>query len=152
MRNQFVALVVVVISLVSCSKNQGALNPPLGTEVVSAKGVEGVPKPPATCSNIIQFDLKQGKREAVPTIWTIQMTYTVKPCDANKIVRVNIEVFNSITGEKVDEELDLPLSGKQSFPGVAYGIYKAVLTVVDANTGTIIETKSASIKVAWPGV
>ena len=152
MRKQLVALAIVVISLVSCSKDQGVLNPQIGSEVVSAKGVEGVPKPPTACSNIIQFDLKQGKREAIPTIWTIQMTYTVKPCDASKTVSVGIDVFNTATGEKVYEATDLPLSGKQTFPGVAYGIYKAVLTVTDANSGAIIETRSASIKVAWPGV
>lgn len=152
MRKQLVAVAIVVISIVSCSKDQGVLNPQIGSEVVSAKGVEGVPKPPATCSNIIQFDLRQGKQEANPLIWTIQMTYTVKPCDASKTLSVSIDVFDTATGVAVYSEAGLPLSGKATFFGVTYGIYKAVLKVIDTQTGAIIETRSASIKVAWLGV
>lgn len=152
MRKQLVALALVAISIVSCSKTQGGLQPQLGTEVISAKGVEGVPKPTPPCSNIIQFDLKQGKQEAIPTIWSIQMTYTVKPCDASKTLSVSLDVYDNATKEKVYTASGLPLSGKATFFGVAFGIYNAVLSVVDANTGAVIETKTASIKVAWPGV
>lgn len=147
------ALALVVFSLVSCSKNQQVLQPQLGGEVLSKAGVvEGTPKPVIPCSNVIQFDLKQGKREAIPTIWSIQMTYSIKACNAGQELSASIDVFDFNTGEQVYAATDLPLSGKATFLGVAFGIYKAVLKVADVQTGAVIETKIATIKVAWPGV
>lgn len=153
MFKKLMAFAVAAISIVSCSKNQQVLQPRLGDETLSKAGVvEGAPKPVETCSNVIQFDLKQGKREAIPTIWSIQMTYTIKPCNTAQTVSGAIDVFDINTGEQVYAATDLPLSGKTTFLGVAFGLYKAVLKVVDVKTGAVIETKVATIKVAWPGV
>lgn len=153
MFKKLMAIVVVAVSLVSCSKNQQVLQPGLGDETLTKAGVvEGAPKPVETCSNVIQFDLKQGKREANPLIWTIQMTYTIKPCNTAQALSGAIDVFDINTGELVFSISDLPLSGKATFPGVVYGLYKAVLKVVDVQTGAVIESKVSTIKVAWLGV
>lgn len=153
MFKKLMATALVVFSLVSCSKNQQVLQPQLADEVLSKAGVvEGAPKPVIPCSNVIQFDLKQGKREAIPTIWSIQMTYTVKACNTAQALSASIDVFDINTGVQVFTISDLPLSGKATFLGVAYGYYKAVLKVVDVQTGAVIETKVSTIKVAWPGV
>lgn len=151
MFRKLTAIVLVVFALVSCSKDQQVFNPQIGGEVIS-KGVEEGPKPVLTCSNVIQFDLRQGKREAIPTIYTIKMDYTIKACTAGQDLGAAIDVIDIKTGELVYSAADLPLSGKHTFYGVVFGLYKAVIKVIDIKTGAIIETKATSIKVASLGV
>lgn len=151
MFKKLTAIVLVVFSLISCSKNQQVLNPQIGGEIIS-KVVEEGPKPVVTCSNVIQFDLRQGKREAIPTIYTIQMNYTIKACTSGQVLGVAIDVIDIKTGELVYSATDLPLSGKNTFFGVVFGLYKAVIKVIDVQTGAVIETKATSIKVASLGV
>jgi len=151
MKKSLFALSVLVASLVSCSKNKEIVPVQPDAATVSA-GTTGKNTTPGACANIIQFDLKQGKREANPLIWTILMDYTIKPCNTAASLSGTITVVDTNTGETVYTASGLALSGRATFLGVAYGIYRATLSVVDNASGNVIETKVASIKVQWLGV
>lgn len=144
---------MLVASLVSCSKNKEILNakPDAANVSASLTGKENAPTP-TPCANIIQFDLKQGKREANPLIWTILMDYTIKPCNNAASLSGSITVVDTNTGEIVYSASGLALSGRTTFLGAAYGIYRATLSVIDNASGNVIETKVAFIKVQWLGV
>lgn len=148
---KLIAVSVLITMLVSCSKSVDApVAATAGKTVVTP--VEAGKAAPGTCSNIVSFSLKQGKREAIPTIWSIIMDYSIKPCDNNAPVGVRIDVYDRATSESVFSATGLPFSGKQTFLGVAFGIYDAKLTVYNTETNAVIETRIVSIKVAWPGV
>ncbi|MBY0537210.1 MAG: hypothetical protein K2P88_15270 [Chitinophagaceae bacterium] len=147
---KLLALAIIALGFSSCSKTGSTLTPVNDNQPSVNKEV--APTPPPPCTNIYQLDLKQGKREAIPTIWSIKVAYGIKACDNTQTLSGTLEVYNNTTGELVMSSSNLPLSGQTTFLGVAFGIYRVVLKAVNAETGAVIETKVASIKVAWPGV
>jgi hypothetical protein len=150
MMKKLIAVSFLITTIVSCTKN---IDAPVATAAnqTTVTPVTGK-NTPGACSNIVTFSLKQGKREAIPTIWSIIMDYSIKPCDNNAPVGVRIDVYDRATSESVFSATGLSFSGKQTFLGVAFGIYDAKLTVYNTETNAVIETRVVSIKVAWPGV
>ena len=149
---KLIAVSFLITMIVSCSKTVDAPVAAAAGKAAVTPVEAGKAAPGGTCSNIVTFDLKQGKREAIPTIWSIIMDYSTKPCDSNAPVGVRIDVYDRASGASVFSAAGLSFAGKQTFLGVAFGIYDAKLTVYNTQTNAVIETRVVSIKVAWPGV
>ncbi len=148
MKNKLILLLGLVLSFAACRKDRAPennLQSPAASsaaKTISAKGV---------CSTIQSFSAKEGKRVGTTFIHTIEVSYSVKPCNPTQNPGVNIKIYNFNTGELEFEYPGAPLSGKVLYAGAQIGLHRVVIESVDLNTGTLIESQQTVIAVTSQG-
>ncbi len=84
---------------------------------------------------------------------SLDMNYSVKPCDKTQTVRIVVEVIESRTGEVIYQDTDAVASGKFTLPGIKVRTsYTGRVTVLDATTGEVLGVRSAGVAAIPKGV
>lgn len=119
----------------------------------SAKGGGEAPGAPAACSAVRSMGYKGDTSTADSNVATITVSYAVKPCDTRP-VRVDARVALSATPSAVAYvDASAAASGKFTVAGVrANTSYTATVTVYDAQTGTVVGSKSIFVAAIYRGV
>lgn len=148
MKNKLILMLGLVLSFAACRKDrapENKLQSPASTTAAKTIGARG------TCTTIQSFSAKEGKRVGTTFIHTIQVSYSVKPCDPSQNIGVNIRIYNYNTGGLEFEYPGAPLSGKVLYAGAQIGLHRVVIESVDLNTGTVIESQQTVIAVTSQG-
>ncbi len=83
-------------------------------------------------------------RDGETGLATMNMTWSVKPCDT-RAIRVVVEMKASISGEVMYLDENAPLSGSVLVSGIKIRTaYTEMVTVYDAVTGEVIGWKSTA--------
>lgn len=146
MKTKLIALFAANVLLLSCSKD--TVQPTSSEEKFSNFQLAG-----GTCTPIANFTVKGDYRAGETGVSTIDVSYSVKPCDKTQVVNVKMEIIKFDTKEVLSVSDNLPLSGKYHFAGVGlYGLYTAKITVTDVSTDALVATSSFTVALKPKGV
>ena len=96
-----------------------------------------------TCNPVSSLTYKGDARVGETGLAGIKVSYTVKPCLKDQVVRVGVEVYESATGVRIYEDTDALLSNTFDVFGVKVRTsYTVKVTVYDQLTGGVVGTRS----------
>ena len=106
----------------------------------------------AACSPISGLTAKGDATVGEAGMASVQMGWSVKPCSKTQAVRVVASIINWNTKELVYTDNDAGLNGKILIFVEARQIYDCTVTVFDAVTGEVLETKTFGASTIPKGV
>ena len=106
----------------------------------------------STCSPISGLTVKGDPTVGEIGFASVQMGWSVKPCDKNQAVVVVATIINWKSGEVIYDDQDAGLNGKLSVFVPARQIYNCTITVLDAATGDVIQVKTLGVSTTPKGV
>ncbi len=114
------------------------------TQFASAKEVASGGTPVSTtCNPVSSISYKGDARVGELGFASIDMKYSVKPCDSNAVT-VKVELIESSNGTVVYSNSAAPLSSTITVNGVKVNTsYTIVVSVYDASTGNLVGTSKA---------
>lgn len=145
MKAKTLALVLFNSLLFSCSQ---AVVEPDAIHIAAGltKGAR-VENPP--CSPISSLSIKGDSRVGGTSTGSIDLSYSVKPCDKTQTVRVLVQIIEYSTGNVISQNENAPLSGQYHYEAVGLlGYYTGRVTVFDALTGAVLATQYATVNLA----
>lgn len=114
--------------------------------------VETEPKPIVVCSPISSLTAKGDGRVGELGTASVQVDYSVKPCDKTQTVRVMAQIIDWATGTVLYEDPNALMSGRILLYVPARHLYTGKVTVFDAATGEVLGTKSYTVSTTPKGV
>lgn len=137
MKKQIVGVVVLMFVILGSSTSS----------VLAQGGVATV------CNPVKSVSVKANVPKGETGLTTVDMSYSVSPCDKNQAVRVEYKFVDWYTKEVVLIDENAPLSAKVTYFGaVKYNLYQGQVTVYDAVTGEVLGTGGTVVSTAGRGV
>lgn len=104
------------------------------------------------CSPVNSLSVKGDARVGETGLASVEMSWSVKPCDKAQSVRVVAEVINWKTQELMYQDTNALLSGKATVYIPNRQLYTGKITVLDTLTGEVLGTKSFTVSTTPKGV
>jgi len=132
MTKSFVTAIALLL-LSSCA-------PAFAKEITSGGGGVGGT---TTCNPVSSLTAKGDPRVGETGLSSIDVSYSVKPCINGQMVRVQTDVYESLTGASAYLNTDSPLNGKFTVFGIKVRTsYTVRVTVTDTATNAVVGTQT----------
>ncbi len=105
----------------------------------------------AVCQPISSLTVKGDGKVGETGLGSIQMGWGIKPCDASQAITVTVTVSNWTTKAVVYTDSDAVLNGKITVAVPSRQVYLCTVTVADAATGTVLQTRWATVSTTPKG-
>lgn len=97
------------------------------------------------CSAVKSLTAKGDARVGETGLASIDLNWSVKPCNPGQAVRVVATITNRTSKEVVYLDVDAALSSKVTVFVASRQVYNCAISIVDAVTGLVLETKTVSV-------
>ena len=105
----------------------------------------------AVCQPVTSLTVKGDGKVGETGLGSVQMGWGVKPCDASQAVTVTITIANYTTKAVVYTDSNAVQNGKITVAVASRQLYLCTVTVVDAATGAVIQTRSTTVSTTPKG-